>query len=111
MDTIENNTPASEIPPAAPAGNTHPPAAEPPRSAEIVATGKTEREVNLEKEIAAERARREKLELDKREVEFKAARLEDENSRLRQIPTAPPKAKRKRNWSDPVNTPEEVELD
>ena len=60
------------------------PAPAAPPAATIVATGKkTERELQLETELEKERRLR-------KEREIRAAELEDENRRLKEIPAEPP---------------------
>jgi hypothetical protein len=92
---IENNSPAPEIStaPPVPSENQPPPAASegtPPPAANLVIGGEVtdERQLALDRR-EAELARREMLALD--------------------AATAPKKFKRNRNWSDPVNAPEEIE--
>ena len=73
-------------PPAPPAPPSPPPAplAAPPPAAEIVLTGeKTERELQLEKDLEAERQSRKKIELDN-------AQLQDEVHRLKSPPPPTP---------------------
>lgn len=67
--------------------------ANPPPAATIVLNGtRTERERELETEL--ERERREK-----REREMRLAQLEDENRRLKTIPTTPAPKKSDSNWT------------
>ena len=68
--------PSEEPPPPAPPA--------PPPAAEIVLTGeKTERELQLEKDLEAERQSRNKIELDN-------AQLQDEVHRLKSLPPSAP---------------------
>ncbi len=94
-------TPAPETPevPAAPVGQPQgSPVQTPPPAARLVVEGvKSEREIELERALETERDRAKRAEVIAAEAERKA-------QELLQIPKppAPPKEKRKRNWSDPV---------
>jgi len=118
----ENNSPAleipiGEIPPenSAPPAVAHvgTPAAPPPPPAATLATqGEVtdERQLALDRrqleiDAAAERLRGEQTTLSEREL-----KIQEREEALRNVPPAPVKVKRKRNWSDPVNAAEEVEL-
>lgn len=78
--------PTETTPAAAPAGT-------PPPAALGVVNGKTENEVNLERELEEERTKRKKAETD-------AACLSDENRQLKQQPTEP-KEKKGNGWVFP----------
>ena len=109
MEPIENNPPPTEIPPAPPVpGETPPPAppGAPPPAADLVING----EVTDERILAAQRAQR--------DAEFRAAELEAENQRLKEIQTslpAPPPtppAKPKKRWQfSPIIGADENETD
>lgn len=77
---MDPNTPTA--PPADPPAPTDPPA-EPPATRVVLNAEKSERELNLEKELADEKSAR-------KQVEMKAAELEDQNSQLKKIPTNTP---------------------
>lgn len=84
METPENPIPPNNQPTPTPA---------PPESAVVVIKGaKSESEIALEVKLA-------KVEAKKREVETRVSELEDENHRLKQIPTVKPtQAKEKTSW-------------
>lgn len=75
------------------------PAPAAPPAAAAVVNGKTERELQLEKDLESERAARKKSETD-------AAYLQDENRRLKEIPT-PAAPKKSRGWVFPDEEEEE----
>ncbi len=118
MNAPENNPSPVEVPNAEipPENQTPPQPAPPPPAATLVVEG----EVTDEKHLAAQR----EIERRERELEEREARARDtemtiaERERkaqereeaLRHTPTQK-KAKRKRNWSDPVFSPEEIEED
>ena len=85
--------PSEEPPPPAPPAPPPAPPAAPPPAAEVVLTGeKNERELQLEKDLEAERQSRKKTELDN-------AQLQDEVHRLKSPPApspADPKPRRKK---------------
>jgi hypothetical protein len=89
-DPVEggDSKPADQTPAPAPAPA---PAGAPPAAA-AVANGKTERELQLEKQIADEAAARKKAETD-------ASYLADENRRLKEVPT--PAKKKSSGWVFP----------
>lgn len=95
----ENAAPPAEVPPA-PAVQTEnqtPPAsvpAPPPAAALVLSGVKSEREIQLERDLESEKEAR-------RKAEFLASEKEREVQNLRAIP-APPKVKRARGWTDPV---------
>lgn len=85
--------PASEVPPAAP--EVPPDPAAPPSAAIVAAAAITERELDLERKLKA-------IEADKRQVEMRAAELQDENYRLKQIgvrPAAPAAPVKPKTWT------------
>ena len=102
----ENVTPAPEVPTPAPIPGENPPPSAPPQGAPaappvtgIVISGtKTEREINLERQLAERDEKLTAAEREKRLAETRAAELERDNEELKKIP-AP---KRKHNWLSPV---------
>jgi type IV secretory pathway VirB10-like protein len=86
-------TPPTPAAPPAPAAPPEPPA--PPTAATIVVAAQpSERELSLAAELDAERGRLAATEEAKKQVEFAAAQLEDENFRLRKLQSAPERRKK-----------------
>lgn len=83
--TPTTETPPASVPVPTPAGN-------PPPAATAVVNGKTENEINLERELAEERNKRQKAETD-------AASLSEENRQLKQ--STEPKDKKGNGWVFP----------
>lgn len=106
----ENSAPPAKIPvPPVQGKNPAPPPA---------ATLATEGEVTDERALALERraAEVEERERKARELETgiseRERKIQEREESLRNVPTVKPaKVKRPRNWSDPVNAPEEIEAD
>ena len=84
---------ASEQPTETPALAPQPAPAAPPAAAAVI-NGKTESEVNLEKQLEEERNARKKAETD-------AAHLQDENFRLKQSQAEPAPEKKGDGWHMP----------
>ena len=108
MADIENNPTAPEIPIAPPAPGGQPQGS--PPAAALVVTGDVtdERQLALDRR-AAELERREQLARDvENNVSERERKIQEREEALRAAPPVP-KFKRKRNWSDPVNAPEEIE--
>lgn len=80
-------TPAPEIPPpaAAPACPSQPPQA----AATVIAGKRTEREIELERDLDDERGRHATTAKEKKDRELRIAELEDELRRLKEIPATP----------------------
>ena len=111
MESSENNPPPSEVPPPAPVPPENP---APPPAATLATTG----EITDERALALERraAEVEERERKARELETgiseRERKIQEREAALRPSPPTAPgkeKFKRKRNWSDPVNAPEEIE--
>ncbi len=114
MDTIENPAPPVEVPTPTPVptGDQTPPASPPPPAATLATQGDVTDERALEiqrREAAIEE--RERLARDcEMNIAERERKTQEREAALRQPVTAPAaKAKRKRNWSDPVICEEEVE--
>lgn len=83
-------TATPETPPNPPGPLATPPHQAPPSAAKVVLEGpKTERELALERQLEEERKGRKAAETD-------AAHLQDENRRLKDVPTPEPKPKKKK---------------
>lgn len=82
------------------AGGGNVPPATPPKAAETVAGGKSERELQLERENAKLKNAVKQTAEKKRKVEINNAHLADENHRLKQVtqPPATQPAPEKRSW-------------
>lgn len=110
MNDTENNPPAVEIPPGHPVQTETPPG-NPPPAATLATQGEVTNERALE--IARREAALEERERRAREAEMSVAererRAQEREEVLRHAPTA--KRKRKRNFTDPVFAPEEIEED
>ena len=78
--------------------------APPPATTVVVNGTRTEREIELERQLAERDEKLTAAERAKRETEFKAAELERTVQDLKKIPAAAnaPKPKRQKHWSDPV---------
>ena len=75
------------------------PAAEPPAAAKVVASGKTERELVLERENAKLKKAITQTAASKRKAEIEAAHLANERDKLKGIPPTPqPSPKEKFTW-------------
>ena len=102
----ENVATAPEVPPATPVQSQNPPApvpaavpAPPPATALVVNGVKSEREIELERQLEDTNVRLTANERRALEAERRAAELERDNQELKKIPAAP-KAKAKRNPFD-----------
>jgi hypothetical protein len=100
----ENSTPPAEVP--APPVQTENPtsevqAAPPPAAALVVHGEKSEREIELEQQLADTSGNLTKAERRALEAERRAAELERDNQELKKIPAAP-KSKKERAWYMPV---------
>ncbi len=111
MESSENNPPTSEVSTPAPVPPENP---APPPAATLATTG----EVTDERALALDRraAEIEEREQKSRELETgiseRERKIQEREEALRPAPPSAPvkeKFKRKRNWSDPVNAPEEIE--
>ncbi len=101
MDDENNPAPAEVPPPAVPAENPAPeiPAA-PPAAALVVNGTKSEREIELERQLADTSGNLTKAEQRALKAELRTAELERDNQELKKIPAVP--KPKKENWFRPV---------
>jgi hypothetical protein len=109
---MDENAPSpAEVPPAPPVPGENPPTptpvpAPPPATALVVnGTVKSEREIELETQLAEREGKLTAAERRALEAERRAAELERDNQELKKIPAAAPRAKaekHKRNWLSPI---------